>query len=102
MSSHKDKLIYIEKLAAVPGGRPCRSTEEHIMGDYQGDGLSIPVEYNIEGYLLEDIKLSSKVIISRTKRNGEDADGFFISSLVTEIGSNYFKTENSVYSYKFL
>ena len=68
------KKIYIEKLAEVPGGLPARSMEEHIDGQYQGDSHSLPVEYNLEGELSYDI----------------------------EVGNNYFKTQNSVYSYKFL
>ena len=90
-----NKLIYIEKLAAVPGGRPCRSMEEHIMGDYQGDGLSIPIEYNIEGYLLNKIQVNESVMVNRIKRNGVHVPGVFSTSRVTEVGEKYFKTKNS-------
>ena len=96
------KSIYIEKLAEVPGGLPARNMEEHIDGQYQGDSHSIPVEYNLEGILSFPIEVGESVIVQRTKRNGVEAYGMFSTSRVTEVGNNYFKTKNSVYSYKFL
>ena len=98
-----NKLIYIEKLAEVEGGLPARSMEEHNMGkpnDYCYS--SIPIEYNVEGYLLYDIEVGKNVFIDRIKRNGVEVRGVFTTSRVTEVGDNYFKTQNSVYSYKFL
>ncbi len=96
------KQIYIEKLAEVPGGLPALKMEEHIAGESQGDNYSIPVEYNLEGSLIYDIEVGKNVIVDRTKRNGEEVCGLFTTSRVTEVGDNYFKTKNSVYSYKFL
>ena len=96
------KQIYIEKLAEVPGGLPAIKMEEHIAGESQGDNYSIPVEYNLEGSLIYDIELGKNVIVERTKRNGEEVCGMFTTSRVTEVGDKYFKTQNSVYSYKFL
>ncbi len=96
------KTIYIEKLAEVSGGLPARSMEEHIDGQYQGDSHSIPVEYNLEGILSFPIQVGEGVVVQRTKRNGVEAYGVFSTSRVTEVGNNYFKTQNSVYSYKFL
>ena len=96
------KSIYIEKLAEVPGGLPARNMDEHIDGQYQGDSHSIPVEYNLEGVLSYDIEVGKPVVVGRTKRNGEEVCGLFTTSRVTEVGTNYFKTQNSVYSYKFL
>ena len=94
--------IYIEKLAEVSGGLPARSKEEYIDGQYQGDSHSIPVEYNLEGVLSYDIEVGKSVVVGRTKRNGVEAYGVFSTSTVTEVGNNYFKTRNSLYSYKFL
>ena len=96
------KKIYIEKLAEVPGGLPARSMEEYVDGQYQGDSHSIPVEYNLEGVLSYDIEVGKPVVVGRTKRNGVEAYGVFTTSRVTEVGDKYFKTQNSVYSYKFL
>ena len=96
------KQIYIEKLAEVKGGLPARNMNEHIMGEPNDNNTSIPVEYNLEGSLIYDIEVGKNVIVERTKRNGEEVCGMFTTSRVTEVGNNYFKTQNSVYSYKFL
>ena len=96
------KQIYIEKLAEVTGGLPARSMDEHIMGKPNDNYSSIPIEYNLEGYLLYEIEVGKNVIVERTKRNGEEVCGMFTTSRVTEVGDKYFKTQNSVYSYKFL
>ena len=97
-----NKQIYIEKLAEVTGGLPAIKMEEHIAGESQGDNYSIPIEYNVEGYLLYEIEVGKNVFIDRTKRNGVEVRGVFTTSRVTEVGDKYFKTQNSVYSYKFL
>lgn len=97
-----NKKIYIEKLAEVPGGYSARNMKDHLHGQYQNDGFSLPIQYNLEGFLLHDIEIGSRVLITRTKRNDVEAPGQFISSLVVETGENYFKTENSVYYYKFI
>ena len=96
------KNIYIEKLSEVTGGLPAIKMEEHIAGESQGNNYSVPVEYNLEGSLIYDIEVGKNVIVERTKRNGEEVCGMFTTSRVTEVGNNYFKTQNSLYSYKFL
>ena len=96
------KQIYIEKLAEVPGGLPARNMDEHIMGKSNDHHTSIPIEYNLEGNLINDIKVGESVIVERSKRNGVSVYGVFTTSRVTEVGDKYFKTQNSVYSYKFL
>ena len=96
------KQIYIEKLAEVPGGLPARNMDEHIMGKPNDNYSSIPIEYNLDGVLSYDIEVGKPVVVGRTKRNGVEAYGVFTTSRVTEVGSNYFKTQNSVYSYKLL
>ena len=96
------KQIYIEKLAEVPGGLPARNMDEHIMGKPNDNYSSIPIEYNLDGVLSYDIEVGKPVVVGRTKRNGVDAYGMFTTSRVTEVGDNYFKTQNSVYSYKYL
>ena len=98
----KSKLIYIEKLAEVEGGLPARNKHNHRDGKDHFDNYSLPIEYNIEGYLLNEIQVNESVMIDRIKRNGVLASGAFVTSRVTEVGDNYFKTRNSVYMYKFL
>ena len=97
-----NKLIYIEKLAEVKGGLPARSMEDHNMGEPNDCYTSIPIEYNLEGYLLFEIEVGKNVFVDRIKRNGEEVRGMFTTSRVTEVGDKYFKTQYSVYQYKFL
>ena len=97
-----NKHIYIEKLAEVKGGLPARNMDEHIMGKPNDNYSSIPIEYNLEGYLLYEIEVGNNVFIDRTKRNGVEVRGVFTTSRVTEVGDKYFKTQNSVYKYSFL
>ena len=96
------KNIYIEKLSEVTGGLPAIKMEEHIAGESQGNNYSVPVEYNLEGSLIYDIEVGKNVIVERIKRNGVEVRGLFTTSRVTEVGASYFKTQNSLYSYKFL
>ena len=96
------KNIYIEKLSEVTGGLPAIKMEEHIAGESQGNNYSVPIEYNLEGSLIYDIEVGKNVIVERIKRNGVEVRGLFTTSRVTEVGNNYFKTKNSLYSYKFL
>ena len=96
------RQIYIEKLAEVKGGLPARNMDEHIMGKPNDYNTSIPIEYNVEGYITYEIEVGKNVIIDRTKRNGVEVRGVFTTSRVTEVGDNYFKTQNSLYKYSFL
>ena len=96
------KKIYIEKLAEVEGGLAARQKHNHKDGRDHFDNYSLPIEYNLEGELINDIEVGKSVVVSRTKRNGVDAYGIFKTSRVTDVGENYFKTQNSVYMYKFL
>jgi hypothetical protein len=96
------KKIYIEKLAEVEGGLAARQKHNHKDGRDHFDNYSLPIEYNLEGELINDIEVGKSVVVSRTKRNGVDAYGTFKTSRVTDVGENYFKTQNSVYMYKFL
>ena len=71
------RQIYIEKLAEVKGGLPARNMDEHIMGKPNDNYSSIPIEYNLEGYLLYEIEVGNNVFIDRTKRNGVEVRGVF-------------------------
>lgn len=93
--------IYIEKLAEVPGGLPAIKQEDYKLGKLNFGG-SIPVEYNVEGILHSVFEVGKSLVVLRQKRNNIPVDGVFMTSPITEIGEKYFKTLNSVYSYKFL
>jgi hypothetical protein len=89
--------IRIKKIAENPGGAEARSMKDHVPGGPNDDGKSLPVEYEIEGELLWPIRPGESVFVLRDKRNGETVPGAFVSSPVTEVSSNGFRTKNSVY-----
>lgn len=89
--------ITIKKIAAVPGGIEARLAENHIAGTVQVDGLSLPVEYEIEGELAAPIEVGKSVLVFRDKRNGKKADGIFQSTTVLEVSPQGFRTRNSIY-----
>ncbi len=60
--------------------------------------MSLPVDYELVGYLLEDIVVGSQVRLLRVERNGETAVGMYISSPVTETNAVGYATLNSRYS----
>lgn len=96
------RYICIEKIGIVTSGLPAASIEEHVAGTLNEDGHSLPIEYSIEGYIYGDITVGETVTIDRKVRNGIKVDGFFETTVVTEVGKGYFKTKNSVYTYKFV
>lgn len=95
------RKIYIEKIAATKNGKPPIDKKDHIPGQIQWSGYSLPIEYNIEGYVYRDISVGHPVFVQRTKRNGVKYGGVFSSTKVLEINDSEFKTENSVYRYKY-
>jgi hypothetical protein len=96
------KKIYIEKIGEVVGGQPSRKMENHVFGACQNDGLSIPIEYSVEGFLVNELIVGNEVVVIRNKRNNVECSGFFNTTRLTEIGDDFFKTKNSVYKYRFI
>jgi len=92
--------VYLEKISTVNGGLPAIEWDKYTPGTAQGDGYSIPIEYNIEGIIYTLPSVGKSFTVLREKRNGVEADGLFQTSTVTEVGETYFKTHNSVYLYK--
>lgn len=79
--------------------------EEYIPGKDNGD-VSLPVEYEIEGKEIAPLSVGDSYSVLRTKRNGVNVDGYFITSPVVHININgkhgMFTTKNSVYTIEFL
>ena len=72
----------------------------YVLGINNGD-VSLPIEYQIEGELLAEIKEGKSIHVERTSRNGIKSFGYFTSSVVSEViekeGGRLVKTGNSVY-----
>jgi len=65
-------------------------------GVYTGH-LSLPIDYWIEGLLLEDVRLNGRIHLSRYVRQGVVARGLFTSSIICRIDGSSLVTCNSVY-----
>ncbi len=102
--SISNKIIVIKKIAAVEGGFAAMEKDKFIPGTGNNikENKSIPVEYEIEGHLIDSIQVGKPVYVMRTKRNSVVADGWFTTSTITEVSENTFKTKNSVYIYHYL
>lgn len=60
-------------------------------------GVSLPLDYYLEGDMSSNPKVGEPVVVFRESRNGIKSLGLFKSSPVTEISNQFFKTDNSVY-----
>jgi hypothetical protein len=102
--SQSSKMIQIKKIAVVAGGLAPMEKDMHVSGTSSNvsKNKSLPIEYTIEGELVDPIQIGKCVNVLRTKRNGVVVIGYFNTSQVTEITENTFKTQNSVYSYNYL
>jgi hypothetical protein len=90
--------IKIKKISAVPGGALARKAADHVTGlGNHGDGMSLPVEYEIEGELASPIEVGKSVLVFKDRRNGQKADGIFQTTKVLEVSPEGFRTRNSVY-----
>jgi hypothetical protein len=58
---------------------------------------SLPVDYEILGFLLQAPIVGGQVRVLRIQRNGINALGIFQSTEVTAVGEGHFTTQNSVY-----
>lgn len=76
---------------------PAAKWDSYVHGTLQNEGESLPIEYEIEGQLLGEIKVGYPVLIARSKRNGIEIGGFFQTSPVIGLTKGGFKTKNSEY-----
>ena len=96
------RLIKITKLKAVENPKyPTASMADYEFGQ-DNMGLSLPVDYYVEGYLKREIKVGQSVIVERISRNGIKSLGIFCTSEVTEVFEGGFKTLNSVYKFDYI
>ena len=90
--------VKITKVAATPEGFAAGDWEGWKAGtDLNDPTKSLPVDYEVRGTLLEDVRVGEPVQVARTERNGVPMPGFFITSNVVKTTKNRFITQNSVY-----
>lgn len=74
---------------------------DYVAGEDNGD-VSLPVEYYLEGFIREPLTVGKPCLVDRTSRNGIEIAGMFITSEITEITKDGFKTLNSVYKLEYI
>lgn len=94
--------VKITKRSEVTGGAPARAADDHIPGHVQPAGYSLPVEYTLEGELVEPITVGKGVKVNRDTRNGVKVPGIFVTTPVIEFTGTTFRTRNSVYDLEVL
>lgn len=91
------KYVKVKKIA-IADNPQCETAiwEDYKPGEDNGN-VSPPVEYTIEGYLLEDLKVGNALAVDRRMRNGVAMSGLFRTSVITQIINNLVVTQNSKY-----
>jgi hypothetical protein len=105
----KSKYCQITKLKSVENPLfPTPDNSAYAPGKDNGD-VSVPVDYTVEGYLLNEIQEGECARMDRRKRNGVEVDGTFQTSQIQHVstdlaqkGEGMFRTQNSVYEVKIL
>lgn len=93
----KVKKIGVSKNPAYP----TPDAKDFVAGK-ENEGVSLPVEYWIEGELNSVPQIGTGIVVARDIRNGVKASGIFHSSPIVKIEGNRVETENSVYEVEFL
>jgi hypothetical protein len=70
---------------------------EHIPGLPSIPDRSLPVDYEVRGYLNAAMAVGERIDVTRTHRNGLEVLGRFISSPVVSISGDVVTTRNSRY-----
>jgi hypothetical protein len=92
-------VIHLKKLKATPDAQfPTPEARQYRPGKYN-PGVSLPVDYELRGFLIEPIKLGEPLIVWRKERNKVESDGYFHTSPVLAFTDSQITTHNSVYEY---
>jgi hypothetical protein len=98
---NKNDCIRLVKVSAVEGAKvPTPDTDQYKPGCYNPN-FSIPIDYELEGTLLQDVVEGQPLRLSRSKRDGVTAFGITVTSPIQKITAEEsgirFDTYNSVY-----
>lgn len=98
----KGDYVRIKKLLPVDSPRyPTPDSDNYTPGTFNGE-VSLPVDYEVEGWVAGEVSVGSSVMLLRTKRNGVKCGGYFHTSTVESFDGNRFFTQNSIYEYEVL
>ena len=97
-----NQRVLLKKLSAsLNPDAPTPKSEDFLPGD-DNPGVSLPVDYTVEGTLLAPIELWAPIQIAREKRNGIAVQGATITSRVVFIEGCLIHTRNSIYQITYL
>ena len=92
----KGCYVRINKLRAAPGGAPACPWPIYAPSLWD-DVLSLPIGYEMEGFLLDDLVQRGYIQLDRRIRNQVVRRGIFTSTRIIQIAGGEVTTYNSVY-----
>jgi hypothetical protein len=97
LPSHLRKNTYVRvtKLHATVDGIPACPKQIYEPGLWPG--LSLPINYWMEGILLADVLKNGHIRLDRRVRDSLPADGVFVSTRVCSVLNDKVRTFNSIY-----
>ena len=89
--------VRVSKIATAnnPVSEPC-AWEDWVAGSADNVG-SLPIDYELRGFLLQPVTVGCPMVILRTERNGVEVLGMFESTPVCAIADGVVETFNSRY-----
>jgi hypothetical protein len=94
----KGANVKITKLCACSDAKcPTPDMQDYVPGQVNPDEVSLPADYTVKGYLVENIQQGHRVMIDRYERNGVKVGGIMVTSPVKVIRNSTFETDNSIY-----
>ena len=92
----KGDFVRLSKIGRAPGGaEPC-PIQYYSSGIFAGI-MSLPIDYVMDGYLLEVPRLNGVILLQRHVRNGVVRRGMFRSSTIRRIDYDVIVTQNSIW-----
>ena len=89
-------FVRLSKIGRAPGGaEPC-PIQYYSSGIFAGI-MSLPIDYVMDGYLLEVPRLNGVILLQRHVRNGVVRRGMFRSSTIRRIDYDVIVTQNSIW-----
>lgn len=97
MKIKQGDYIHLKKMSIAPNPRSPTGKKSTYKYGKENPGVSVPVDYWIEGVVWTEPKVGSPLFVFRLIRNGVESEGMFNTSPITSIKGNSFNTLNSVY-----
>lgn len=95
------QLVRLIKRASTPVAQAAPGSWNDWVPGARNNHGSLPIDYEMTGFLLKPIRVGEAVQLWRLSRNGITAQGIFVSTTVRELrGGESVITNNSIYEVK--